>query len=202
MGQHFIVRNGFLLAAGEIFHSHLRPFVPEDNGKARAGLLSQPELSRDFCGRQRIINPIAAIAQLLNSGHGIPQLFLFRDDDIDLDVACCRDRFFHLRPSGCVAANHFTQHHVTDGKAERGQRNGVVAKLCHQLIISAAPGDRSEFAGAIKDLKNNSSIISQAADNADIDPGEISEDDVNDLQVDDEDKSVRIRIPSTPQGLR
>ena len=46
--------DGLLLAAGEIFHSHLRPFVPEDDGKTRAGLLSQSELSRDFGGRQGI----------------------------------------------------------------------------------------------------------------------------------------------------
>jgi hypothetical protein len=34
------------------------------------------------------------------------------------------------------------------------------------------------------------------------DPGEINEDAIQDLQIDDEDKTVRIRIPSNPQGYR
>lgn len=33
-------------------------------------------------------------------------------------------------------------------------------------------------------------------------PGEIDDEAIQDLAIDDEDKSVRIRIPSTPQGFR
>jgi hypothetical protein len=33
-------------------------------------------------------------------------------------------------------------------------------------------------------------------------PGEIDEDTVKDIEVDDEDKTVRIKIPSTPKGFR
>jgi hypothetical protein len=34
------------------------------------------------------------------------------------------------------------------------------------------------------------------------DPGGLKDDAIEDLRVDDEDKTVRIRIPSTPQGFR
>ena len=43
------------------------------------------------------------------------------------------------------------------------------------MIISAAAGDRSEFAGAIKNFENNPRVISEPANNANIDFGEISE---------------------------
>lgn len=33
-------------------------------------------------------------------------------------------------------------------------------------------------------------------------PGEIDEDSVDDLKVDDDDKTVRIQIPSSPKGFK
>jgi len=121
------MRDGFLLAADEIFHSHLRPFVAENDGKARAALLGQSELPRYFRRRQGVIDAISAITQLLHHGNGISALLFFRDDEINLDRAFGLDRFFHLRASSGVAANHLTEDDVANGEAKRGHGNGVVA---------------------------------------------------------------------------
>src|SRR5207248_248155 len=90
------MRDRPLLAADEIFHSNLRPFVAENDGKARAALLGQSELARHFRRRQGVIDTVSAIAQLLHHGNGISALFFLRDDQINLDRAYGRDRFFHL----------------------------------------------------------------------------------------------------------
>ena len=121
------MRDGFLLAADEIFYSHLRPFVAENDGQARAALLGQSELARYFRRRQGVIDSVSAITQLLHHGNGISTLLFFRDDDINLDRAFGLDRFFHLRASSGVAANHFTEDDVANGEAQRGHGNGVVA---------------------------------------------------------------------------
>src|SRR2546421_5961776 len=102
------MRDGFLLAAAEVFRSHSPPFVAENDGKARATLLGQSELARYFRRRQGVIDTVSAITQLLHHGNGISTLFFFRDDHINLDRAFGLNRFFHLRASSGVAANHFT----------------------------------------------------------------------------------------------
>src|SRR4029077_2737992 len=121
------MRDGFLLAADKIFYSHLRPFVAENDGKARAALLSQSELARYFRRRQGVIDSVSAITQLLHYGNGISTLFYFRDDHINLDRAFGLNRFFHLRASNGAAANHFAEDDVANGEAQRGHGNGVVA---------------------------------------------------------------------------
>ena len=114
------MRDRPLLAADEIFHSHLRPFVAENDGQARAALLGQSELTRHFRRRQGVIDSISAITQLLHHGNGIPTLLFFRDDHINLDRAFGLDRFFHLRAGTCVAANHFTEDDIANGEAQCG----------------------------------------------------------------------------------
>src|SRR5437868_15187523 len=101
------MRDGFLLAADEIFHSHLRPFVAENDGQARAALPGQPELARYFRRRQGVMDTVSAIATLLQQGNGISTLFFFRDYHINLDRAFGLNRCLHLRSSSTVAANRF-----------------------------------------------------------------------------------------------
>src|SRR5882762_11980671 len=98
------MRDGFLLSTDEIFHSHLRPFVAENDSKARAALLGQSELARYFRRRQGVIDSVSAIPQLLHHGNGVSTLFFFRDDHVNLDRAFGLNRFFHLRASSGVAA--------------------------------------------------------------------------------------------------
>src|SRR5438105_1124846 len=113
------MRDGFLLAANEIFYSYLWPFVAEDNGKACTSLLGQSELAGYLCRRQGIIHSMAAIAQLLHHGNGISSLFFLCNHDVNLDRASGRDRFFHLRAGSRIAANHFTEDDIANGETQR-----------------------------------------------------------------------------------
>ena len=72
MRKQFFVCDRPLFAGLEIFHSHLRPFVAENDGKARAALLGQSELARHFRRRQGVIDTVSAIAQLLQDAEGLP----------------------------------------------------------------------------------------------------------------------------------
>ena len=121
MRKQFFVYDRPLLAGLEIFDSHLRPFVAEDDGKARPALLGQSKLPCHFRRRQRVIDSISAIAQLLHHGNGISTLFFLCDDHINLDRAFGRDRLFHLRAGSRATANHFTEDDVTNGETQRGQ---------------------------------------------------------------------------------
>jgi len=121
MRKQFFVCDRPLLAGLEIFHTQPRPFVPEDDGKARPALLGQSKLPRHFCRRQRIIHPMAVIPQMLHHGKGISPLFFFCDYDVNLNRAFGGDRPFHLRAGSRVAANHFAENDVTNGETQRGQ---------------------------------------------------------------------------------
>jgi len=116
MRKQFFVRDGALLAGLEIFHSHLRPFVAEDDGKARPVLLGQSKLPCYFCPRQGIIDSISAIAQSLHRGNGISMLFFLCSDHINLNRAFGRDRFFHLGAGSRMGANHFTEDDIANGE--------------------------------------------------------------------------------------
>src|SRR3954463_14068771 len=64
-GQIF-VRHQLLLACGHIFHFHLRPFIAEKERHSRAQFFRRLKLAADLRWRERVIDTIPAVAELVD----------------------------------------------------------------------------------------------------------------------------------------
>ena len=60
------MRDELFFARGEGFDFHLRPFVADEDGEARAELFGGLELFADFGGGEREIDALSGFAELLD----------------------------------------------------------------------------------------------------------------------------------------
>ncbi len=82
--QQGVVRDRATLSRSRVLYLHLRPFVPKKDRERRAGC-SAVWNCRAICGGERVIDPIAAIAQLLDLRERIGAPFFLRDHDVNVD---------------------------------------------------------------------------------------------------------------------
>src|SRR2546423_1473279 len=94
--QQRVTGDQLLLPSREILHRDLRPFIAEEDRDASAELLRGLELFADLCGRERVIDAIAAIAQRLDLRQRIEPALFLRDDGVYVELALGGNRFFHL----------------------------------------------------------------------------------------------------------
>src|SRR6266478_6771475 len=84
-----------LLAGGHIFYFQLWPFVSEQHRNMGAELLGGLELLADLFARQRVIDAVAAVAEVLNLPERVGAAFFFRDHNVDVDFPVVRNCFLH-----------------------------------------------------------------------------------------------------------
>ena len=82
-----IVRHKLLLTCCHVFHLHLRPLVPEQKRDARTQIFGGLELPGDFRWRERVIDAVAAVAQLLDLCERVGTAFFFCNNYVDVDLA-------------------------------------------------------------------------------------------------------------------
>ena len=66
-------------------------------------------------------------------------------------------------------ADQFSQNHVAHGETDGGQGDRAVAELMNEVIVTAAAGERAQFAAAIERLKDHAGIVGEPADDPEID---------------------------------
>ena len=93
MRKQTIVRHEFLLAVAHILDFHLRPLISVKKRDARAQIFGRLELPGDFRWRERVIDAVAEIAQLLDLCERVGTALFLRDNDVDVDLAVVRYRF-------------------------------------------------------------------------------------------------------------
>ena len=69
------MRHKVLLTCPHILDFHLRPFISIKKRHARAQIFGRLELPGDFGWRERVIDAVAAVAQLLDLGARIALLY-------------------------------------------------------------------------------------------------------------------------------
>ena len=82
-----IVRYKLLFTSSHIFHFHLRPLISVKKRDARAQIFGGLELPGDFDWRERIIDTVAAVAQLLDLCERVGTPLFFCNNDVDVDPA-------------------------------------------------------------------------------------------------------------------
>ena len=131
-------------------------------------ILGALELFVRFCGCERIVDGLTGGTQVLNElqGDGPETLILNQNEDIHWGIE------FWQEPAGL---EQFKQNDVAHAEAECRKIDFAAADKFDEIIVPAASGDRAELALAVKGLKHNSGVISQAADDLIVDFDEIAQ---------------------------
>ena len=90
MRKQTIVRHELLLTRCHILHFHLRPLISIKKRDARAQIFGRLELPGDFRWRERVIDAVAAVAQLLDLCERVGTALFLCDNDVDVDPAFVR----------------------------------------------------------------------------------------------------------------
>src|SRR5690242_3252621 len=90
-----ILRHKLLLTRSHILYLYLRPLISVKKRDARAQVFSRLELPGYFGWRERVIDAVAAVAQLLNLCERVGPAFFLCDDDVDVDFLVVRDGLLH-----------------------------------------------------------------------------------------------------------
>src|SRR5215469_2717475 len=130
------VRHELLLAAAHILDFHLRPLISIKKRDASAQIFSGLELPTDFGWRERVINTVAVVAQLLDLCERVGTALFLRDHDVDVDLGIVRYRFLHRFACAQDFIDQFAQNDIAHGKTERRHRNRAVAKLPYQIVVA------------------------------------------------------------------
>jgi len=112
-------------------------FVAKQNGKSRAELLGGLKLLRYLGRRERVIDAITAIAQLLNLHEGIGTAFLLGNDDVDVGLALVAHGYLHLRARDWMLADqfaNFTFHPALSAPSAEDQWTGHLGFI-HEVVM-------------------------------------------------------------------
>src|SRR5439155_21372131 len=141
----------------------------------RAQIIVELKHPGDFGWGERIIDAVAAVAQLLDLCQRVgAALFLCDNDvDVDLDVVCyC---FLHRFACSRDFVDQFAENDVAHCKTKRRQRKRAIAELRNQIIVASAASDGAEFPGTIEHLEHDSGVIGKPTNDSHIEPQEIGE---------------------------
>src|SRR5438105_1754135 len=150
------------------------PFIAVKERDPRANVLGSLKLFGNLFVGERIINPIAAVPQLLNLLECIAAALFLGDNNVDVDLILIFGGGFQFLARRGTIANEFAEHGVAHRKTERGHRDRVVTELADQIVVAAAASDRAQFPGAIEHFENGSGVIGKPAHNSNIDINETS----------------------------
>jgi hypothetical protein len=84
------MRHKLLLTCSHILDFHLRPLISIEKRDARAQIFGGLELPGDFGLRERVIDAVAAVTQLLDLCERIGTALFLCDNDVDVDLAVDR----------------------------------------------------------------------------------------------------------------
>src|SRR4030095_15368391 len=96
---------------------------------ARAQIFGGLELPGDFGWRERIIDAVAAVAQLLDLRKRVGAGMFFRDNDVDVDLAIVRYCLLHRFARWRDFVDQFTKNDIAHCKTKRRQRKRAIAQL-------------------------------------------------------------------------
>src|SRR5439155_12910339 len=104
----------------------------------------------NFVGRERVIDAITAVAQLLNLFERVGSALLLGNDNIDVDLVLLIDGRVQFLAGRCKIAKLFAEDHVAHGETERRHRDRAVAELPDIFVVASDTGYRSQYSGAIE----------------------------------------------------
>ena len=169
------MRHELLLTCCHILDFHLRPLISIKKRDARAQIFGGLELPGDFGWRERVIDAVAAVAQLLDLCQRVGTAFFLRNNYVDVDLAIVRYRFLHRFACSRDFVDQFAENDIAHCKTKRRQRKRAIAQLRNQIIVTPAAGDGAKLPGTIEHLEHDSGVIGKPTNDSHIDRHEIGE---------------------------
>ena len=80
-----------------------------------------------------------------------------------------------MRACGRNFGDQFAEDDIAHGETCGGQRNGPVAQLSDEVVVTASARKGAKFSRTIERFENDAGVIGEAAHNGEIDPGEASQ---------------------------